>query len=174
MRMRTRRMLVALLGVVAVAALAPQLASADATTGSLGGTVTNSANQDVAGVLVLATNVGTGNSYTATTGPDGIYAVSGLPAGSYQVLFEPNNGQGQDLVYQYFPDKSNAAAAQAVSVTAGQTTPHVDATLATGATVSGKVTDAATGAPVSGVYVYVYDYGNFSPNHVDSYYTRTD
>ena len=61
----------------------------------------------------------------AVTASDGTYTDGGLPAGSYQVLFGPNNGQGQNYVYQYYPDKSNAAAAQAVSVTAGQTTAHV-------------------------------------------------
>jgi 5-hydroxyisourate hydrolase-like protein (transthyretin family) len=174
MRMRTQRMLVALLGILAVATFAPQLASADTSTGSLGGTVTNLAQQTIAGIQVTATNVDTGNSYSGVSGSDGTYVVGGVPAGSYQVLFSPNNSQGQDYVYQYYPGKSNAAAAQAVTVGAGQAVSNVNATLATGATVSGKVTDAATGAPVSGVYVYVYDYGNYGPNHVNTYYTTTD
>lgn len=174
MEMRMRRMLVALLGILAMATFAPQLASADTSTGTLSGTVTNAAQQPIAGVQVVFTNVGTGNSYSASTGADGTYADSGLPAGSYQVLFAPNNGQGQNYVYQYYANKSNAAAAQAVSVTAGQTVSNVNATLATGATISGKVTDAATGAPVSGVYVYVYDYGHYGPNHVNTYYATTD
>lgn len=97
-----------------------------------------------------------------------------MTAGSYQVFFRPDNGQGQDYVYRYYPDKANAAAAQPVTVLAGQTTSPIDATLATGATVSGKVTDAATGAPQSGVYVYVYNYGGHSPYPVSTDYTTTD
>lgn len=174
MRMRTGRMLAALLGILAVAVFAPQLASADTSTGALSGTVTNAAGQDIAGVQVTVTNVGTGNSYSATTAADGTYTAGGLPAGSYQVLFVPNNQQGQDLVYQYFPDKSNAAAAQTVLVTAGQTTANVNATLATGATISGRVTDAGTGAGLSGVYVYVYNYGGFGLSNVSTNMTTTD
>jgi 5-hydroxyisourate hydrolase-like protein (transthyretin family) len=174
MRMRPRRMLVALLGILAVAALAPQFASADAT-GAISGTVTSSTQQTtIAGVEVLATNVSTGSSYYVNTGSDGTYLLGGLPAGSYQVMFQPNNGQGQNYVYQYYPNKSNAAAAQAVSVTAGQTTPDINASLATGATVSGKVTDAATGTPLTGIYVYAFQYGNGGPRYVSTDYTTTD
>src|SRR6185312_3082747 len=122
----------------------------------------------IPGVGVQATDVTTGYSYFATTASDGTYVLGGVTAGSYQVFFRPYNGQGQDYVYQYYPGKSNPAAAQPVSVTAGQTTSPVDATLATGATVSGKVTDAATGAPVSGVNVSVYDYGGRSPYPVST------
>lgn len=166
MRMRTGRVLAQLLGTLAVAVFAPQLAAADTATGALSGTVTNSAQQPIAGIQVTATNVGTGNSYSTATGSDGTYTDGGLPPGSYQILFQPDNGQGQNFVYQYYPDKSNAAAAQAVLVGAGQTVSHVDATLATGATVSGKVTDAVTGAPVSGVSVYVDDYANGGGAHL--------
>jgi 5-hydroxyisourate hydrolase-like protein (transthyretin family) len=172
--MRTRRVLVALLGILAVAVLAPQFASADTLTGALSGTVTNSAQQPIAGIQVTATNVGTGNSYSTATGSDGTYTDGGLPPGSYQILFQPDNGQGQNFVYQYYPDKSNAAAAQAVLVSAGQTVSHVDATLATGATVSGKVTDAVTGAPVSGVSVYVDDYANGGGAHLALDHAVTD
>jgi 5-hydroxyisourate hydrolase-like protein (transthyretin family) len=165
-------MLVALLGILAVVALAPQLASADTSTGAISGTVTNAGGQSVAGVTVGITNVTTGQYYTAGTASDGTYVVGGVPSGSYQVLFSP--GARQNYVYQYYPNKSNAAAAQAVSVTSGQTTSHVDATLATGATLSGTVTAAAGGAPVSGVYVYVRDYGGGYPSHVYTTSTRTD
>ncbi|MGN6868867.1 MAG: carboxypeptidase regulatory-like domain-containing protein [Solirubrobacteraceae bacterium] len=173
MEMRLRRMFVALLGILAVAAFAPQLASADAP-GAINGTVTNAAGVAISGVRVEATNVSTGNNYFATTAFDGTYTLGGVTPGGYQVFFRPDNGQGQDYVYQYYPGRSNAAAAQPVSVTAGLTTSHVDATLATGATVSGKVTDAATGAAVSGVGVYVYTYAGGGPNPVASDYAITD
>jgi Carboxypeptidase regulatory-like domain len=162
MEMRTWRMLFALLGVLGVAGLAPQLASAD-TPGAISGTVTDAALQDLSGVTVQAMNDSTGSDYDATT-TNGTYALSGLPAGSYQVLFRP--GAGENVVYQYYPDKSGASAAQAVSVTAGQTTTNINATLATGATVSGTVTDAA-GNPLAGATVYVDDYGNgFFPYYI--------
>src|SRR5690349_9177641 len=122
MRMRTRRVLVALLGILAVAVLAPQLASADTSTGALSGTVTNSAQQGIAGTTVELTNVSTGSFYSTSTASDGSYSFSALPVGGYQVLFLPPSGQ--NYVYQFYPDKSNAAAAQAVTVTGGQVAAH--------------------------------------------------
>jgi Carboxypeptidase regulatory-like domain len=102
------RLLGALLGVLGLVALAPQLASAD-TPGAISGTVTDSAQQDLSGVTVQAMNDGTGNDYYATTS-SGTYTLTGLPAGSYQVLFRP--GAGQNVVYQYYPDKAAARSSQ--------------------------------------------------------------
>jgi len=123
---------------------------------AIGGTVTNSAHQPVSGVGVQIMNPVTGDYHYLTTGADGTYLLDGLAPGGYQILFQP--GSGEDYVYQYYPDESNAAAAQPVAVTAGQTSP-ANATLATAATVSGKVTDAATGAPIGGVRVFINSYG---------------
>lgn len=136
------------------------------------GTVTNSAQQGVSGVQVQLTNVSTGNDYDATTGSGGTYALDGLPTGSYQVLFQP--GYGSNYVYQYYSEKSNAAAAQAVTVTTGQTTSNINSSLATGATVSGQVTDAMTGAPVSNATVYVDELDGNAPNYVDANSATTD
>jgi 5-hydroxyisourate hydrolase-like protein (transthyretin family) len=172
MRMRTRRVLVAVLGILAVAVLAPQLASADASTGALSGTVTNSAQQGIGGVTVELTDVSTGAFTETTTASDGTYTVNGLAVGGYQVLFLPPSGQ--NYVYQFFPDKTNSAAAQAVTVTGGQVAARADASLATGATISGTVTAAAGGAAVSGVRVYVREYGGGYPNYVSNTSATTD
>ena len=172
MRMRTRRVLVALLGILAVAVMAPQLASADTSTGALSGTVTNSAQQGIGGVTVELTNVNTGSYYSTSTAPDGSYFFGALPVGGYQVLFLPPSGQ--NYLYQFYPGKSSAAAAQAVTVNGGQVAAHADASLATGATISGKVTAAAGGAPVSGATVYVRDYGGGYPTYVPVTNTTTD
>jgi 5-hydroxyisourate hydrolase-like protein (transthyretin family) len=139
------------------------------TGGLISGTVTGAAQQGVSGVEVQLMDVNTGDYYYATTGSNGTYALDGLPTGSYQIEFRP--GSGQNYIYQYYPDKSNAAAAQPVSVTSGHATSSVNAPLATGATVSGHVTDAAGAA--SGVYVTVYDYGGGEPT-VYSTGTTTD
>jgi hypothetical protein len=174
MEMRMRRMFVALLGILAVAAFAPQFASADST-GTITGTVTSAAaGVAIQGIEVDVTNLATGQFASVGTDVNGNYQITGLSAGSYQVAFTPRNDQGQDYVYQFYPGKSNAAAAQAVAVTSGQTTAHVDAALDTGATVSGEVTAGAGGAPVSGVTVYVRDYGGGFPNHVAVANATTD
>lgn len=140
--------------------------------GVLAGTVTNAAGQAIPSVGLQIVNVNTGYYYYTNTGSNGTYEIDGLPTGNYQLLFRP--GSGEDYVYQYYPGKANAAASQPVSVTAGQVTSHIDATLATAATVSGKVTDAATGAPVSGAHVYVNEYGGGYPSYVYTNYATTD
>ena len=140
------------------------------TGGAIGGTVTNSAHQPVANVSVQIINLATGYYYSTQTGSNGTYLLDGLPGGGYQLEFLPEGGE--DYVYQYYPDESNAAAAQPVAVSAGQTS-HADASLATAATISGKVTDA-TGAPVSGIRVFVDNYGGSGVNYVSTTESTTD
>lgn len=140
--------------------------------GVLGGTVTNSAGQGIPSTGVQIVNVNTGYYYYTTTHSDGTYEIDGLTAGNYQLLFLP--GPGEDYVYQYYSGKSNAAASQTVMVSVGQVTSHVDATLAPAATVSGTVTDATTGLPVSDARVYVYDLGGGYPTYVNNNNTTTD
>ncbi len=140
------------------------------TGGAVGGTVTNSAHQPIANVFVQIINLTTGYYYSTQTGSNGTYLLDGLPGGSYQLEFRP--GGGEDYVYQYYPDESNAAAAQPVAVTAGQTS-HADASLATAATISGRVTDAS-GAPVSGVRVFIENYGGSGVDYVPTTEATTD
>jgi 5-hydroxyisourate hydrolase-like protein (transthyretin family) len=142
------------------------------TGGLITGTVTDSAHRGIAGLSVWVTNVSSRNNYYPTTRSDGTYALDGLPTGTYDVFFSP--GSGQNYVYQYYPNKSNAAAAQPVTVTAGQATSHIDASLATGATLSGTVTDAVTHAPVSNATVYVDTLGGNYPDHLFTNQATTD
>ncbi|MBV9607349.1 MAG: carboxypeptidase regulatory-like domain-containing protein [Solirubrobacterales bacterium] len=142
------------------------------TGGLITGTVTDSTHHGIAGAYVQITDVNSGNNYYPTTGADGTYAVDGLPTSTYDVYYGP--GGGQNYVYQYYAGASNAAAEQPVTVTAGQATSHIDASLATGATLSGTVTDAVTHAPVTGANVYVYTYGGNYPDHLNSNRATTD
>jgi hypothetical protein len=90
---------------------------------------------------------------TATTGEDGSYAISGLPAGQYTVHFEPS---GANYVEQYFANATTPEAAQPVALTAGATNEGIDAALTVGASISGSVTDSKTGDPVNGIEVEAY------------------
>jgi hypothetical protein len=80
---------------------------------------------------------------SATTAQDGIWTINGLYPTSYKVAF----GAG----YQAWAfGKSDWASADVVVVGPGATT-RVDDMLFLPATISGTVTDAATGAPIEGV-----------------------
>jgi Carboxypeptidase regulatory-like domain len=57
-------------------------------TGALTGTVTDSSGAVIPNVKITATSVDTGQSRTATTGPDGTYKIGLLPPGNYRVTFE--------------------------------------------------------------------------------------
>jgi hypothetical protein len=64
------------------------LAGQTAATGALVGTVTDSTGAVVPNVTVTATDAGTGQARTTTTGSDGSYKFGLLPPGSYHVKFE--------------------------------------------------------------------------------------
>lgn len=119
--------------------------------GEVSGKVINSSGQGVQGITVYVANTATGNSSTATTGSDGTYALDGLPTGSYTVSFQPPTGQ--HYLYQWYPGKSDPQGSADASVTSGQVTTGINATLATGGTISG--TAFGHGAPLAGATVYV-------------------
>ena len=81
--------LVAILSVSFMAALAAArpLSAQSAGTGSLTGTVTDASGGVVPNVTVAAASVDTGRSHGATTGSDGVYRLSLLPPGKYNVTF---------------------------------------------------------------------------------------
>jgi hypothetical protein len=112
--------------------------------GSISGSVTAlDGGAPLAGVTVTVkdgdTTVG-----TATTGADGDYTVTGVPAGTYDVVFT----DAPTYVSTTVPD---------VTVAQGVETPDVDATLALAdGTVTGTVADA-DGAGLAGVLVTAYD-----------------
>jgi hypothetical protein len=78
---------------------------------------------------------------------DGSYRVGAIPPGSYKVLF-----QAQDGVHlsEWANDKPDAGRAAVFTIASG-TSLRIDAALARGGRISGVVTDASTGQPLSGV-----------------------
>ena len=68
--------------------LSPSLMAQTASTGALTGTVTDPTGAVIANVKVTATNAGTGQERSVTTGADGTYKISLLPPGNYRVAFE--------------------------------------------------------------------------------------
>jgi putative cell wall-binding protein/5-hydroxyisourate hydrolase-like protein (transthyretin family) len=86
------------------------------------------------------------------TGGGGGYSMSLMP-GVYRIQFSDQQ-QPVRFLSEYHED-AEATGATHVTVMSGSTT-TVDAGLATGGAIAGTVTDEMSGAPLEGVYVYVY------------------
>lgn len=129
--------------------------------GSISGTVTGLATgKPVAEVCVDATSAdgayGEGYLGGTVTAADGTYTVTGLAADSYDVHFSPCGAASRRYFQEYYDGSSYQASATPVSVSAGENTTGIDATLKRGTTISGTVTAAATGRPAEGVCVTAF------------------
>ena len=94
----------------------------------------------------------------ATTDLSGYYTVTGLLAGSYSVGFFPeDNGMSRAYIEEYFDNKSTWERSNSVMVASGETTTGIDAALARGAQISGRVTAADGGAPLEEVDIEIYN-----------------
>src|SRR5258706_4947362 len=67
-------------------------AMAQATTGTLKGTVTDPNGGNIAGATVTAKNEATGSEVTSTTNSDGAFGFASLLPGKYQVTVAPTSG----------------------------------------------------------------------------------
>ncbi len=125
--------------------------------GSISGTVQGGSPAAAEpGICVEATPLtGHGQPWLGLTGQDGSYTVPGLAAGTYRVLFTPLCLFGTaDVTPQWYNGASSAAAAAPVTVTGGQTTTGIGATLAADGAISGTVT--VSGTATAGVCVGAY------------------
>jgi 5-hydroxyisourate hydrolase-like protein (transthyretin family) len=128
--------------------------------GSIAGRVTGHAGP-LAGVTVRAFDAAGQPAASQSTGADGSYLIS-VPPGSYFVATSNSEGY-EDELFDNLPCPGGVCvvtSGTAVSVTAGATTSGVDFALAPApGQVGGTVTDAATGLPLAGVSVSVWDEG---------------
>lgn len=128
--------------------------------GTITGHVYDNSGTPLAGCSVLAFPSGSTSSEgsacagfnSADPGGYTIEANSGgaLPPGNYQVEFDLSG-----YSVQWYNAQTSQAAATTVAVTAGSATPGIDGHLAPGGTVSGTVTDASTGQPLTNICVYL-------------------
>jgi len=81
----------------------------------------------------------------AYTNSSGVYSISGLAAGTYMVWFLDDNN---DYLDQFYNGQPSPDTANDVVVTAGTTTPNINAALARASHITGTVTDATSHAPV--------------------------
>jgi hypothetical protein len=117
-------------------------------TGSITGTVTDATESPVAEVEVCAAEaVNKLNFKCVTTEADGTYEIAGLSPGAYNVGFWTT----RNYVVQFWKDKPTWETATAVPVEAASLVSEINAVLEVGATISGTITAAATGAPVEKV-----------------------
>ena len=130
--------------------------------GRIGGTVTRAANEEpVVGSRVCARQAALEEGICGETNAAGVYTIQGLASGSYRVQFQAP--YESNLASQYYNDKSSFSEADPVSVTAGATHENVNAELAAGGKISGRVTDAASEEPVLGSWVCAYRSGEEEP-----------
>jgi 5-hydroxyisourate hydrolase-like protein (transthyretin family) len=139
--------------------------------GQISGEVTDSASKALANVQVSAFEAGGSRPVaTAMTNSSGGYTMPALASGSYKVEFSANSEVG-NYAPQYYNVKSSLAEAEPVSVTAGSTTPEINAQMQPGGQITGTVTDSE-GKPLQGVDVSVFEAGGSSTVPVG--YTQTD
>ena len=111
----------------------------------ISGTVTDLANPTGLAGVCVSVKSSTGSGQT-TTAADGTYSISGLPAGSYIVEFDPSCSGTvftSDLT-QWYNDAPTQADADPVTVTGGQTASGISALLfSTAGTLPGAPTNVA-------------------------------
>ncbi|MEH0844666.1 carboxypeptidase-like regulatory domain-containing protein [Micromonospora sp. CPCC 205711] len=123
--------------------------------GTITGTVRNSSGAAVAGVCAypFAFHPGQGAIFGANcSNSQGRYTIGELGPYRWPVEFMPNSGTGYG--WQWSGDVADRFAATMATVTAGGTA-TVDAKLAAGGQLTGKVTDGAN--PVDAGYVWTYN-----------------
>jgi hypothetical protein len=168
-------LLFAMLLTVALVAASPGVAYAD-TTGSIGGTVTDQSSNALAAISVsvypqdYAGGPATGTAYTAA---DGTYTIDDLAPGSYWVEFCDSTGTYASQIWD--DHDLGTGSMDYVTVTAGDTTSGIDASLQIAGKISGTVTDG-NGIPLTTVWacVYVNGAGGYFADHpasVDGTYT---
>lgn len=96
-----------------------------------------------AGVLPLVVN------RLAITDENGLYNIRALPQGSYRLRFQPDG----NYIEEYFNNKTTETTADPVAVTTGNPTSGIDAALATGGRINGRIRATGSLAPIPGVVV---------------------
>jgi hypothetical protein len=115
------------------------------TAGAISGHVQNGSSTPLIGMCVdaYASTASTADDLQYPVASDytdgtGNYTISGLPAGSYKVRFSDCDS-GNTYATEFYNDKGDLTSADPVTVTGGSTTTGINATLASGGSVTGTV-----------------------------------
>ncbi len=146
------------------------MVDADPALASSRGSIAGGVGQDspagsVAGAWAIAISPSSGAvELGVTANGSGQYSLPGLSVGGHWVVYVDPSGAHRP---EYFPDAVSAPASTPVNVTAGQTSAAnvslaTQVVVGTGAAVTGTVTEAGTGTPLSGVRVVALRASDFS------------
>lgn len=119
-------------------------------TGVISGTVTGEGGTPVAGATVTVNTLYGDRVKFVSANSQGRYRVENLPDGSYLVNF-----YASDYIEESYNDTRDPARSAEVTVRDGKETAAIDAALTRGGRITGKVTEADTGDPMSGVWVRI-------------------
>jgi hypothetical protein len=107
-----------------------------------------------------AQSIDNGQSRCANTNAQGEYEIKFLPSGRYSVEFSTPD-QRPGYVPEFYDRKLSASEAEPVTVSAGSTTPGIDAELvereSAGSRISGVVSSISSQLPIMGIEVCAYD-----------------
>ncbi|MDP2913965.1 MAG: carboxypeptidase-like regulatory domain-containing protein, partial [Candidatus Aminicenantes bacterium] len=124
--------------------------------GNITGLVTDSLGTPIGNVNVNVNNLSNQWITNGFTQANGTYYIA-LPAGSFKVCFTPS--QGSNFLSQWYSGKADFASANTVFVVTGVTTSGINATLASGATLSGRVANSS-GVGIADVNIGISDLSN--------------
>lgn len=131
----------------------PITAFAENESGGISGRVTDSEDMGIQNVGIDIYD----NDYnwisSSFTDANGNYTMGAIPIGSYKVQFW---GSHLGYINEWYNDKNDIDSADPVSVTAPDTTSGVDAVLALGSQIVGRVTDSQD-IGIQNVWIWVYD-----------------
>jgi photosystem II stability/assembly factor-like uncharacterized protein/5-hydroxyisourate hydrolase-like protein (transthyretin family) len=121
--------------------------------GSISGTISDrTTGAGIAGTYLYVINRSTGDWAGSTqTDSNGSYTITGLASGSYRLRIDPASSTG--YIGNWYGGTNDYPCAGAISVNAPNATTGIDAQLDLGGSISGRVTDAATGAGIAGVSI---------------------
>jgi hypothetical protein len=127
--------------------------------GTISGVVTSTSGKPLASICVQVVTKNGASVNPGVLGPGtdarGAYQISGLPAGSYDVEFDPCLYNSR-YTAQWYPGKAVQASATLVKIRAGATTAGINARLTVGGSISGRVT-GADGKTLDNICVLAYD-----------------
>ncbi|MDA3936238.1 MAG: cell wall-binding repeat-containing protein [Actinomycetota bacterium] len=140
-------------------------------TGGISGTVVNESGVGIPNVKVYKWT-GSGSimigATNTTTDANGDYSFSSIDDGDYQLLLDHWGGDDQEYAYEYYDDAIDESERTSVAVSGGAVVSSIDATLAVGGTISGRIKNERG----EGIPAQVRSY--FEPAPGEYYYRQAD